>query len=134
MAWEVMFATTMQTWRLRQQRIGGNVVEIPQRETFSVWHNCDWWFQAVPPPRKNMPMGNHHPKKRKNWDGFPVSLLWAAQKTELRTSRPHIKTYSPLEPDQGAKLNSPSSTHPLMTHSVSPAQDKSQRPQTKVMC
>ena len=46
------------------------------------------------------------------------------------TSRP----IPPFEPDQGAKLNSPSSTHPLMTHSVSPAQDKSQRPQTRVMC
>ena len=92
MAWEVTFATTMQTWRLRQKRIGGNVVEIPRRETFSVWHNCDRWFQAVP-PRKNMPMGNHHPKKRKLGG---ISSVLAAKKS---LSFAHLgltsRTYSP---------------------------------------
>ena len=74
----------MQTWRLRQQRMGGNVVEIPQGETI-----CR--------------LGTAIPGVSKIGNRVPVSLLWAAKKkkkkTEFRTSRPHIKTDSPLEPE-----------------------------------
>ena len=107
MAWEVTFATTMQTWRLRQQRIGGIVVEIPQRETFSVWHNCDWWFQAVPPPRKKYAHGEPPSQKKKKLGRISSFLALGSTKNwASHISASHQDLFPPL-----SRTKVPSSTH-----------------------